>query len=107
MCDKCSDMEALAASKNINLVLIQKLIDDNKIELYAGNCYPNEIPKHMDIGRYYTIRTYYHCNKCDKFYFVGFCLYGNPIIKEVEKAEVIEAARRLEWGNIGSFFEKP
>ncbi len=106
MCEQCAEMEELAALKKIDLGLIQRLIDENKLDLYAGNCYPNEISKHMDIGRYYTINTYYHCSKCDKFFYVGFCLYGLPIIKEVDKDKAADGALRFEWGFTGSFFEK-
>ena len=43
MCDQCGEMEGLLISDNINLELIQKLVDDGKIDMYAGKCNQNEL----------------------------------------------------------------
>ena len=105
MCDQCGEMEGLLISDNINLELIQKLVDDGKIDLYARNCNPNELSEYLDRGNHYTMNTYYHCKKCNKYYYVGFCLYGNPLIEEVDSQKILDDILRLEWGYVGTYFK--
>lgn len=50
--------------------------------------------------------TYYHCAICDRFYFVGFCLYGPPQIEEVSREKANNGALHLEWGHLGFYYQK-
>lgn len=104
MCISCNNVERLVAENKIDLELVQKMIDDNILELYAGNCLPEEIPMYIDKGNHYTINTYYRCKACNKNYYIGFCLYGRPIIKEVESNELFKRISQLEWGYVGTYF---
>lgn len=105
-CESCNEMQRLVNEYIIDLEKIQELVDKNILELYAGNCYPKEISNHMDIGKHYTINTYYHCSKCSSYYYLAFCLYGRPIIKEVNKSEAENRALHLEWGFLGTYFKE-
>ncbi|HEY9160988.1 MAG TPA: hypothetical protein VIS94_07885 [Desulfomonilia bacterium] len=104
MCIDCSKMEQLVAENQINLNVVQQLLRENTIELHAGNCLPEEIEMYLDKGNHYTINTYYQCKVCKKYYYIGFCLYGSPIIKEIDKIEVDQGISRLEWGFVGVHF---
>jgi hypothetical protein len=105
-CEKCKSMQELVADDKIDLNKIQELVDDNVIELYAGNCYPKELSNHMNEGKHYTMNTYYHCTECDSYYYLGFCLYGRPIIKKVNHGDAENSALRLEWGFVGTYFSQ-
>lgn len=104
-CDGCKIIETMIDDRKINLNSIQKLVKENKLDLYASNCKANEIDYWINKGNHYTINTYYKCNECERYYFVGFCLYGTPIIKELSKDDVIDGALRIEWGFDGTYFQ--
>lgn len=104
MCVSCNRMEQLVAKNDINLNVVQQLLTEDILELYAGNCLTEEIGMYMDKGNHYTINTYYQCKTCKKYYYIGFCLYGSPIIKELDKIEVDSRIQKLEWGFVGTYF---
>jgi len=104
MCNKCCEMEVLVKNDEINLKLIEQLINNKSIELYAGNCFPNEISHYMDKGNHYTINMIFKCNYCNEYYYIGFCLYGRPIIKIIAKDDVQKRISGFEWGYVGTYF---
>lgn len=106
MCEYCKEMQRLVYEYDIDLVKIQELVDKNVLELYAANCYPKDMGHYMDEGKHYTINTYYHCSNCNRYFYLGFCLYGRPIIKEVNDSEIENRVSRIEWGFLGTYFNK-
>lgn len=105
-CENCKEMQRLVDEYKIDLEKIQELIDNNILELYGANCYPKEISYYMDRGNHYIIQGYYRCNRCNRYFYLGFCLYGNPILKEVSEEEAKRRSLLLEWGFVGSYFNK-
>lgn len=104
MCLNCNEMEKLVKKNKIDLKIIEELINNKSIELYAGNCFINEIDHYMEKGNHYTINTICRCNYCNEYYYIGFCLYGNPIIKVIDEDDVQKRASNLEWGYVGTHF---
>lgn len=105
MCKKCSVMEELVKNDSINIKLIEEQVNNKVIELFAGNCTISEISYHMDKGNHYTIHTIYKCNYCNAYYHIGFCLYGRPIIKLIDREDALERISRFEWGYVGTYFK--
>ncbi|ROR29168.1 immunity protein 63 of polymorphic toxin system [Mobilisporobacter senegalensis] len=100
----CKGMQDLVDKKEIDLELIQSFVDSGYLKLYAANCMPKEINYWIDKGNHYTIETVYYCDKCGKYYYVGFCLYGRPIIKEITKEDALRQGKQMGWGCLGIYY---
>lgn len=105
-CEACKVIGAMIAEKRIKEIVLQELVDMGELSLFAANCQPKDFGYWIEKGNHYTINACLKCSRCNKYYYVGFCLYGSPIMKEVAEADAYERAARLEWGYLGGYYEE-
>ena len=104
-CSSCQELHT-TVGKSPNDLMLQKMVDDKHLDLYAANCLPKDFAYWIDKGNHYTMIAILYCKKCRRYYFAGYCLYGSPIMKEITPEEANLYAARMEWGYIGSYFKK-
>lgn len=97
-------MERLIRKNIIDLDLLQSLVDTRRLEIYAGNCQPCRVDYWIERGNHYTIQIIF-CSPSETYYYVGFCLYGQPIIKEISYQEAKIYSERIVWGYVGTSFK--
>ena len=84
--------------------LLQKLMElerQGDMELYAGDC-PLE-----DAARCWTLSStvchYMQCRSCGALYFVGACIRGAPVFRQVADIGKENLDTRL-WGRCGTYY---
>ena len=80
--------------------LLQKLMElerQGDMELYAGDC-PWRI-----LTRHYTVCHYMQCRSCGALYFVGVCIRGAPVFRQVADIKKENLNTRL-WGRCGTYY---
>lgn len=80
-------------------------MEDNKvIELYAGDCKLSETINVLYEEKHYTVCHYFKCNECEQMFFIGACIRGTPIYKQINNI-MEEKVEKLLWGKEGTKFE--
>ncbi len=115
-CEKCSEIRKMIAERDavrysersltINDCALQKMIDDGRMELFAGNCFPADFEKHYSTEDHYITSSVFKCKGCGKYYFAGYCVRGLPVLEEYSEGEALNFAKHMDWGYEGTFFEK-
>lgn len=89
MCNRCSSIKSMletaaddphANYKPVLSFLIEAL-NNNVIELYAGDSRLNEAPDILKEEMHYTVCQYLRCKDCGQLFFIGACIRGTPVYK--------------------------
>ena len=86
--------------------LLQKLIElerQGDIELYAGDCPLEDTGAVLDAEQHYTVCHYMQYRSCGALYFVGACIRGTPVFRQVADIRKENLDTRL-WGRCGTYF---
>lgn len=90
-CPSCGQMAAqMKENSSISYrqynQLLQKLMElerQGDMELYAGDCPLESTGAVLDAEQHYTICHYMQCRSCGALYFVGACVRGAPVFRQV------------------------
>ena len=111
MCKQCSiktQFEEVGNNPHINyvttLLFFIELESNNIIELYAGDCKLSEALKILNEEKHYTVCHYLKCKECGQIIFIGACIRGTPIYKQIEDIKD-ENINNLLWGKEGTMFK--
>lgn len=86
--------------------LLQKLMElerQGDIELYAGDCPLEGADAVLDAEKHYTVCHYMQCRSCGALYFVGACIRGTPVFRQVADIKKENLDTRL-WGRCGTYY---
>jgi len=83
--------------------LMRSQVENGKLVFYAGSCPLNELEKHLESEDLYTIEHYFKC-KCGRYYYTGYCIRGNPVLKSNEKPT--KGVFKNLSGRYGEYFER-
>ena len=86
--------------------LLQKLMElerQGDMELYAGDCPLESTGAVLDAEQHYTICHYMQCRSCGALYFVGACIRGTPVFRQVADIRKENLGTRL-WGRCGTYY---
>ena len=73
------------------------------IELFAGDCPLGDTDAVLASERHYTVCHYLRCRRCGAIYFVGACIRGKPVWRQVENIQKENLDIRL-WGRCGTCY---
>lgn len=112
MCKYCDDIDKAFINAKADphksfmplYEFLLKKLEEEHLEVYAGDCKFREILKIIGEERHYTVCFYLQCIECKVFYFFGNCIRGVPIYKKMEKISEKELTNML-WGNEGTYFK--
>lgn len=82
---------------------LMKLERQGALELFAGDCPLKNTLEVLEAERHYTVCHYLRCRCCGAVYFVGACIRGRPVYRQVEDIEKENLYTRL-WGRCGCYF---
>lgn len=80
------------------------MIEQGRIELYAGDCLIEEAEKNLLGEQHYTICHYLKCKSCSRFFFIGACIRGTPIYKALDNLNDVNLDNML-WGHCGTLYK--
>ena len=86
--------------------LLQKLMElerQGDMELYAGDCPLEDTGALLDAEQHYTVCHYMQCRSCGALYFVGACIRGAPVFRQVADIGKENLDTRL-WGRCGTYY---
>ena len=86
--------------------LLQKLMElerQGDMELYAGDCPLEDTSAGLDAEQHYTVCPYMQYCSCGALYFVGACIRGAPVFRQVEDIRNENLDTRL-WGRCGTYY---
>lgn len=86
--------------------LLQKLMElerQGDMELYAGDCPLENTGAVLDAEQHYTVCHYMQCCSCGALYFVGACIRGAPVFRQVADIKKENMDTRL-WGRCGTYY---
>lgn len=109
MCNECHTIEVKfnAATKDTHksyvplLNFLQSLEEQNRIELFAGDCLLGEAIEVLYEEKHYTVCHYLKCTYCGQIFFFGACIRGTPIYRVVDNIANENLSNRI-WGNVGT-----
>lgn len=114
-CEKCSEIRKMISERNaikyhdrsssLDDNALQKMIDDLRMELFAGNCFPAELGKYCCEDIHYTIYSVLRCKSCGQYYLAAYCIRGTPVLKEYSEEDALSFAEHMTWGFKGTYFE--
>lgn len=67
--------------------ILQKLMERERqgdMELFAGGCPLEDTDAVLGVEQHYTVCHYMRCRSCGALYFVGGCIRGAPVFRQVE-----------------------
>lgn len=102
LCPACAPICGMIAAGAPDDAVLQRLLDEGRLQLYAANCQPKDFAYWMDRGSHYTMNAAFYCPHCGQYYYAGYCLYGRPVVKEYTPELARRLADRLEWGYLGT-----
>lgn len=73
------------------------------MELFAGDCPLEDADAVLDAEQHYTVCHYMQCRSCGSLYFVGACIRGMPVFRQVEDIKKENLDTRL-WGRCGTCY---
>lgn len=111
MCECCDIIKVLFKEANTNphiyyqsiINFLEAMEKSEKAELFAGDTLLKDAVNILYEEKHYTVCHYVRCKKCGLIYFVGACIRGKPIFKEVKDIEK-ENIDNLIWGCIGFYY---
>lgn len=74
------------------------------MELFAGDCPLEATATVLDSEQHYTVCHYMQCCSCGTFYFVGACIRGKPICRQVMDITKENWDNQL-WGRCGTYYQ--
>ena len=86
--------------------LLQKLMElerQGDMELFAGDCPLEDTGAVLDAEQHYTACHYMQCRSCGALYFVGACIRGAPVFRQVADIRKENLDTRL-WGRCGTYY---
>ena len=86
--------------------LLQKLMElerQGDMELYAGDCPLEDTGALLDAEQHYTVCHYMQCRSCGALCFVGACIRGAPVFRQVADIGKENLDTRL-WGRCGTYY---
>ena len=86
--------------------LLQKLMElerQGDMELYAGDCPLEDTGAVLDAEQHYTVCHYMQCRNCGALYFMGACIRGAPVFRQVADIRKENLDTRL-WGRCGTCY---
>ena len=109
-CPSCTLLSA-QASINSHRQYHQLLLDLMKrgrqglIELFAGDCPLEDANTVLEAEQHFTVCHYMRCRSCGAIYFVGACIRGTPVFRQVEDIKMENLDNRL-WGRCGTYYSQ-
>lgn len=88
--------------------LLQKLMElerQGDMELFAGDCPLEDTGAVLDAEQHYTVCHYMRCRSCGALYFVGACIRGVPVFRQVADIKKENLDTKL-WGRYGTYFSE-
>ena len=88
--------------------ILQKLMEleqRGNMELFAGDCPLEDTGAVLDAEQHYTVCHYMQCRSCGALYFVGACIRGRPVFRQVDDIKKENLNTRL-WGRCGTYYSK-
>ena len=70
------------------------------MELFAGDCPLEDTNAVLEAEQHYTVCHYIRCRSCGALYFMGACIRGAPVFRQVEDIKKENMDIRL-WGRCG------
>ena len=112
MCNQCdiakTTFKVAKKEAHMNYYPILKLLEamekQNRIELYAGDCFLDETERVLESEQHFTVCHYLKCKTCTKFFFIGACIRGTPKYKILRNLKN-EDPTNLIWGKRGILYE--
>ena len=86
--------------------LLQKLMElerQGNVELFAGDCPLEDTNAVLEAEQHYTVCHYMRCRSCGALYFVGACIRGAPVFRQVADIRKENLDTRL-WGRCGTYY---
>ena len=91
ICPSCGQLaaqmkEASGGSYHQYDQLLQKLMElerQGNVELFAGDCPLEDTNAVLEAEQHYTVCHYMRCRSCGALYFVGACIRGAPVFRQV------------------------
>ena len=86
--------------------LLQKLMElerQGDMELFAGDCPLEDTGAVLDAEQHYTACHYMQCRGSGALYFVGACIRGAPVFRQVADIRKEKLDTRL-WGRCGTYY---
>lgn len=86
--------------------LLQKLMElerQGNVELFAGDCPLEDTNTVLEAEQHYTVCHYMRCRSCGALYFVGACIRGAPVFRQVADIRKENLDTRL-WGRCGTYY---
>lgn len=109
----CPSCVSLSAQAGINShcqyhQLLRELMEQERqglIELFAGDCPLEDANAVLEAERHFTVCHYMRCRDCGAIYFVGACIRGTPVFRQVEDVKKENLDNRL-WGRCGTYYSQ-
>ena len=79
------------------------MVREGQIEFYAGDCLLDDMERHLEEERHFTIQHYFRCVACGQSFFIGACIRGTPVF-EKSFPPAPETLTRILWGHCGTFY---
>ena len=111
LCENCKYLiamfEAARLSPHFSYLHMLSLLESQEknrwILLEAGDCPTSEAVRCLEAERHYTIRHYFKCVTCFRYFYIGACIRGTPVYQVLDDLEQ-ENLERVLWGRTGYRF---
>ena len=88
---------------NLILQILIELERKGEMDLFAGDCPLEDTGAVLDAEQHYTVCHYMRCRSCGALYFVGACIRGVPVFRQVADIKKENLDTRL-WGRCGTYY---
>lgn len=82
---------------------LTELERQGRMELFAGDCLLEDTSAVLNAEQHYTVCHYMRCRSCGALYFVGACIRGAPVFRQVDDIKKENLDIRL-WGRCGTYY---
>ena len=84
---------------------LMELEQQGCMELFAGDCPLKDTDAVLAAEQHYTVCHYVRCRRCGALYFLGACIRGTPVFRQVADIRKENLSTRL-WGRCGTYFSQ-
>lgn len=107
-CPSCAPLSAQASinsHRQYHQLLLELMERERQglIELFAGDCPLEDANTVLEAEQHFTVCHYMRCRSCGAIYFVGACIRGTPVFRQVEDVKKENLDNRL-WGRCGTYY---
>ena len=88
---------------NLILQILIELERKGEMDLFAGDCPLEDTDAVLGAEQHDTVCHYMRCRSCGALYFVGACIRGAPVFRQVEDIKKENLDTRL-WGRCGTYY---